>query len=92
MTDEEYVAMVTAEAGQREPTTGYDSSIADHDYFVIPSVTDVDKMREEAYRRQQGDYYASTESSVIHHHRFDEDCDQDPTKHEVWLRLEKKDD
>jgi hypothetical protein len=64
------------------------SAIADHDYFVIIGVTDVDKMRDEARRRQQGDYYAKTESSVIHHHKFDEHCDQDPKKHEVWLRKE----
>jgi len=67
-------------------TTEFGSCIADHDYFVIIGVTDVDKMRDEAFRRQQGDYYATTESSVLHHHRFDEECDKDPSKHEVWLR------
>lgn len=68
------------------PPTGFDSSIADHDYFVIQDVTDIDKIRDEAYRRQQGDYYAKTESSVIHHHKFNEPCNKDPKKHEVWLR------
>jgi len=71
------------------------SSIADHDYFVVPSVTDVDKMRDEAYRRQQGDSYnPESRSSVIHHHRFNEKCwglGSPDQRHEVWLRLENKD-
>lgn len=72
--------------GVATKTTGFESSIADHDYFVIIGTTDVDKMRDEAFRLQQGDYYAKSESSVIHHHKFDESCDKDPDKHEVWLR------
>lgn len=73
-------------------TTGFDSSIADHDYYIIPGTTDVDKMRDDAYRRQQGDYYnRESESTVIHFHRFNEPCDKDPDKHQVFLRLEKED-
>jgi hypothetical protein len=67
-------------------TTGFESRIADHDYFVIVGITDVNKIRDEAYRRQQGDYYAKTESVVIHYHKFDDPCDKDPGKHEVYLR------
>lgn len=67
---------------KKDAPTGYASAIADHDYFVIIGVTDVDKMRDEAYRRQQG----QSESSVLHHHKFDEPCLLEPEKHEIWTR------
>lgn len=65
---------------------------ADHDVFVIPGITDVDKMRDEAYRRSQGDYYAGSVSTVIHHHRVSEKCYFDgpqivDQKHETFGEL-----
>lgn len=88
MTDRDMTGIDAQRSVETLPT-GFESSIADHDYFVIVGITDVDKMRDEAYRRQQGDYYnKASESSVIHHHRFNEPCDKDPSKHEVFLRKE----
>jgi hypothetical protein len=84
-TDEERIAMAEASA-------------ADHDYFVIQSITDVDKMRDEAWRLQQGHNLTRTsESAMIHHHRLTDKClwrdeiaqeEEDRTqKHEHWPRI-----
>jgi hypothetical protein len=61
-----------------------------HNYYVIQGVTDVDKMRDEAYRKSQGDYYAEPETSVLHHHKQTEECKNEPEKHEIWLKKEKE--
>lgn len=54
-----------------EPIQMAKSCVADHDYFLIPGVTDLAKIRDEAYRRM---LRTPPESSVIHHHRLMEDC------------------
>jgi hypothetical protein len=65
--------------------------IADHDYFIIKGITDVDKIRDEAYRRSQGLPGHEPESIVIHHHRLMENCylkEMGGTqKHEVFGEL-----
>jgi hypothetical protein len=74
------------------------SSVADHDYFVIQSITDVDKMRDEAWRLQQGHNLAGvSESAMIHHHRLTDKClwlterhmpvEDRTQKHEHWGRI-----
>jgi hypothetical protein len=46
--------------------------VADHDYFLIPRVTDLAKIRDEAYNRT---LRTPPETSLIHHHRLMEGCE-----------------
>jgi hypothetical protein len=59
------------ETSSTEKDAMHTSKMADHDYFVVPNVTDLAKIRDEAYRRTQ---HAQPESSLIHHHRLIDKC------------------
>lgn len=61
--------------GQVNPDNEYSHEMYGHQYYVIPGLTDVSKMREEAERAKRGDYYAQPSRSVLHHHRVREACE-----------------
>jgi hypothetical protein len=77
-----------------QPVVSKPEKMADHDYYMSYNekghiVTDMDKMRDEAYRKQQGDYYADSESSVIHYHDYRDPCDKSDQSHSVYSKLVK---
>ena len=60
------------------------SKVPDHDVFVIPSITDVAKQMAEATVNATGDFYRGPETTIIHYHRFNEDCKPSEQKHAFY--------
>lgn len=58
--------------------------IPDHDTFVIPGITDTAKQMAEATALATGDNYKGPESTIMHYHRFNEDCTPESQKHVTY--------